>query len=100
MELNKKKDIEKEKDELEQEYLDFMKKVAMKTGNNITYNNNQKNMFFIMNNYTSAHNYETLMNPELSTNEKLKITGGSILTGNYITSSQSSFYILLLEMLN
>lgn len=82
-EIERLRQVKQEKEEIEKEYLDFMKKVALKGGNNITYNDNQKNMFFIMNNYTDAHNYESLMNPEVSNNEQRKITGGSVLAGVY-----------------
>ena len=69
----------KAKEEVEEEYFDLLKKVAKKGGNSVTYN--QKNMYFIMNNYKSAHNYETLMEPELSDTEIKKIKGSSVQAG-------------------
>ena len=40
-------------------------------------------MYFIMNNYTEAHNYETLIEPKLTYQEIKKIENSSVHTGVY-----------------
>jgi len=70
----------KDKEETEQEYLEIIKKVAGK-GGNTTYN--QKNMFFIMKNYKDAHNYEALIEPELSNTEIKQIEDNTVQAGIY-----------------
>jgi len=68
--------------ETEEEYFKFMKHMAKK--NNITYNDNKSiNMFFIMKNYKDAKNYETLMDPALTTNEIKQIKESSVQAGVY-----------------
>ena len=80
MELEK---IKEEKDELEKEYFEFMKEMAIKNNTNIVYNDNKRcvNMYFIMNNYTEAHNMEKLMSPEISQTETKMIKGSSVRAG-------------------
>ena len=80
------KELEKiklEKEELEQDYFKFMKEVALKSGHSITVNNNQKNMYFVMNNYKEACNLEAKMNPELTEQEIKRIRGSSVQAGVY-----------------
>jgi len=68
------KKLEEEKDQIEEEYINFMKEMANKstTTNTIIYNDKStktKNMFFIINNYRNAKNYSDLMAPELTSSE-------------------------------
>ena len=72
-------DVKKEKEEIEKEYMDFMKQVALKTQNmSITYNDKRNvNMFYIINNYTEAKNFEDYMTPELTVHETRYIKGSS-----------------------
>jgi len=53
---------------IEKEFLEFMKKVANSGTNNTTIK--QVNMFYIVNNFTEAVNYEEIMRKPLTTNEK------------------------------
>ena len=54
---------------IEKEYFEFMKKMADKsTISNTIYNN--YNMFYVLNNYKSPHNFEDLMAPALTQKEK------------------------------
>ena len=83
MELRKLKDIQKERDDLEKEYFEFMKEMAIKTNTKIIFNDNKRcvNMYFIMNNYTEARNMEALMDPEISKTETKMIKGSSVQAG-------------------
>ena len=68
-ELKKKeKKLKKEHIELEKEYNEFLKKTA----GNIT-NNNTLNMYYVINNFTDAHNFEDCINKPLTENEINKI---------------------------
>ena len=70
--------------EVEEEYFNFMKKMAEKSRNNITYNDHKSvNMFFIMRNYKDAKNFETLMNPALTEGEIKKIKESTVRVGVY-----------------
>ena len=76
------KELEHEK----HEYFDVIKTLA-KNKNNITIEN-KGNMFYVMQNFTDAHNYEELMNPPLTNKERKYITDNDALSGcfNLITS--------------
>ena len=59
--------------------------MAKNGNNNIVYNDNKKNvnMFYIINNYTEANNFEALMNPYLSPNETKYIQAKGVVSGGY-----------------
>ena len=76
--------LKQEKEEIEKQYLEFMKEMARKSTNKIVYNNNRNvNMFYIINNYDDAENYEALMCPKLSTGEISYLHNKGPITGGY-----------------
>ena len=82
--VKEKENLQKERDEIEQQYLEFMKQVALKTNSNIVYNDNKSvNMYYIINNYKEANNFDVLMSPDVSAIEKYKIKARSAQAGTY-----------------
>ena len=70
--------------EIEKEYLDFMKSVAKNNISSTTINNNNTvNMYYIINNYTEAYNYEDLMKKPLTEEEIRYISEKGALAGCY-----------------
>ena len=67
---NKSRVLQIEKNEVEREFLDFMKKTSLSAK---TINNNTYNMYYIINNFTDAHDYKELMNKPMNQIEKDEI---------------------------
>ena len=81
--LKKKQEELEELRDTEKEYLEFMKKVA-NTNTNVT-NINHVNMYYIIQHYIKAKNYEDVMNPPLTTDEKQYVhENGGVYGGHYI----------------
>ena len=66
---------------MEKEYLEFMKKVA-NTGTNVT-NIKNVNMYYIIQHYIKAKNYEDVMNSPLTTYEKNYVLENGGVYGGY-----------------
>ena len=66
----KKKELQIEKKEVEQEFIEFMKNTSLTAK---TINNNTYNMYYIINNFTDAHDYKELMNKPMNQIEKDEI---------------------------
>ena len=76
--------LKQEKEEIEKQFLEFMKEMARKSTNKVVYNDNRNvNMFYIINNYDDAENYEALMSPKLSTGEISYLRNKGPTTGGY-----------------
>ena len=72
------KEKEKKLQEVEKEYFDFVKKVAEAGPGKLI---NNVNMFYIMNNYTEAYDYNELMDPSLSTSENNFVKDNGTIAG-------------------
>ena len=79
------KKVQEEKEEIEQEYIEFMKETASKNAGNIIYNDNKRavNMFYVFNNFKEPRNFGELMSPELSDKETKYILDTGPTTGSY-----------------
>jgi len=79
--LKEKEEEIKELREIEQEYLRFMKEMARQNSGNTI--NNNINMFYIINNYKNAQNFEVLMGPELTQKERDYVLKNGPINGSY-----------------
>ena len=109
--LKQKEDILKQKEQIlkkneeeleelrntEKEFLEFMKKMA-NTGTNITNNINQVNMYYIIQHYIKAKNYEDIMNQPLTDDEKQYVhANGGVYGGYYILQKRCIDSLLMNE---
>ncbi len=79
--LKKKQEELEELRDMEKEYLDFMKKVA-NTGTSVT-NINNVNMYYIIQHYIKAKNYEDIMDTPLTKNEEKCVLENGGVYGGY-----------------
>ena len=74
---------------VEKEYFNMLKTIANNDSNGKTINNNinnnikNLNMFYVINNFKNAHNYEDLMSPPLTAGETKYILENGALSGCY-----------------
>lgn len=63
------RELQKEKDLIEKEYFNFMKEMARQNTSKVEYKKKRINMYYIINNYKKAKDFNKLMAPELTEKE-------------------------------